>query len=114
MMVMNGAKLINYSDDKLSRFIYLITNVIHTPIPTQRFVRVSIISISVEFTSQTNNDDDEEEHDNKDHLRREEQTMRISPPVNQQLNSNQRTLRSETRVNDRQMNDSYSRESRLL
>ena len=38
--------------------------------------------------------------------------MRTPPPVDQQPNSSQRTLRSGTRVNDRQMNDPYSRESR--
>ena len=38
--------------------------------------------------------------------------MRTPPPVDQQPNSSQRTLRSLPRVNYGQMNDPYSRESR--
>ena len=38
--------------------------------------------------------------------------MKTPPPVDQQPNSSQRTLRSLPRVNYRQMDDPYSRESR--
>ena len=72
MMVMNGSKPTNHSDDELSRFIDLITNAIHTPISTQRLVQASTISIPMEFTSLADNDgqhdsirvEDNEEVDN--------------------------------------------------
>ena len=41
-----------------------------------------------------------------------QEAVRTTPPVDQQPNSSQRTLRSGTRVNYRLMNDPYSRESR--
>ena len=49
MMVMNGSKPTNHSDDELSRFIDLITNAIHTQTSTQRLVQASTISIPMEF-----------------------------------------------------------------
>ena len=61
MMVMNGSKPTNHSDDELSRFIDLITNAIHSPIPSQRLVQASTISIPMEFISLADNDD--EQHD---------------------------------------------------
>ena len=72
MMVMNGSKPTNHSDDELSRFIDLITNAIHTQTSTQRLVQASTISIPMEFTSLADNDgqhdsirvDDNEEVDN--------------------------------------------------
>ena len=150
MMVMNGSKPTNHSDDELSRFIDLITNAIHTPIPTQRLVQASTISIPMEFSSLADNDgqhdsirvDDNEEVDNNireelshngdsgdsgDDMQVEinqrdsdneegqglgQETVRTPPPVDQQPNSSQRTLRSLPRVNYRQMDDPYSRESR--
>ena len=45
MIVMNGSKPSNHSEDELSRFIDLITNAIHTQTSTKRFVRASTISI---------------------------------------------------------------------
>ena len=59
MMVMNGSKPSNDSDNELSRFIDLIAKTIHTQIRTHCYVRSSTISIPVELLSQTNNDDDE-------------------------------------------------------
>ena len=153
MMVMNGSKPTNHSDDELSRFIDLITNAIHTQTSTQRLVQASTISIPMEFTSLADNDgqhdsirvDDNEEvdnnireelshngdsgdsgdngddmqveinqrdSDNEEELGQGQETVRTPPPVDQQPNSSQRTLRSGTRVNYRQMNDFYSRESR--
>ena len=72
MMVMNGSKPTNHSDDELSRFIDLITNAIHTQTSTQRLVQASTISIPMEFSSLADNDgqhdsirvDDNEEVDN--------------------------------------------------
>ena len=123
MMVMNGFKPTNHSDDKLSRFIDLIAKTIHTDVLTQHFVQASTISIPVEFLSQTNNDDDgmhyyvvvgdnEEVEDQTEDGQGQGQETVITQPVDQQPNSSQRSLRSGTRENDRQMNDFYSRESR--
>ena len=79
MMVMNGSKPTSYSDDELSRFIDLITNAIHAPIPNRHYVQSPTISIPVEYTSQTSNDDaqhgnsgvgDDEEVDNYNGLER--------------------------------------------
>ena len=124
MMVMNGSKPSNDSDNELSRFIDLIAKTIHTQIRTHCYVRSSTISIPVEFfKSQTNNDDDgmnyyvvvsdnEEVGDHTEDGQGPEQETVITQPVDQQPNSSQCTLRSETRVNYRQMNDPYSRESR--
>ena len=54
---MNESKLTNHSDEELSRFTDLITNVIHTPVSSRHYVQASTISIPVEYTSQANNDD---------------------------------------------------------
>ena len=151
VMVMNGSKPTNHSDEELSRFIDLITNAIHTPVSSRHYVQASTISIPVEYTSQANNDDgqynnmgigDDEEvadhtgeglsdngdnRDNGDDMQVEinqgdgdneegqgqgQEAVRTTPPVDQQPNSSQRTLRSGTRVNYRLLNDPYSRESR--
>ena len=150
MMVMNGSKPTNHSDDELSRFIDLITNAIHSPIPSQRLVQASTISIPMEFISLADNDDEQHDSiraddneevdnnigeelshngDNGDNMQVEidqrdsdneegqgqgqgQETARTPSPVDQQPNSSQRTLRSLPRVNYRQMNDPYSRESR--
>ena len=133
MMVMNGSKPTNHSDDELSRFIDLITNAIHTQTSTQRLVQASTISIPMEFSSLADNDgqhdsirvDDNEEVDNNireelshngdngdsgDDMQVEinqrdsdneegqgqgqgQETVRTPPPVDQQPNSSQRTLR---------------------
>ena len=123
MMVMNGSKPSNDSDDELSQFINWIAKTIHTQIRTHCYVRSSTISIPVEFLkSQTNNDDgmnyylvvsdNEEVGDHTEDGQEQEQETVITQPVDQQPNSSQCTLRSETRVNYRLMNDPYSRESR--
>ena len=123
-MVMNGSKPSNDSDDELSQFINWIAKTIHTQIRTHCYVRSSTISIPVEFfKSQTNNDDDgmhyylvvgdnEEVGDHTEDGQEQGQETVITSQVDQQPNSNQCTLRSEIRVNYRQMNDPYSRESR--
>ena len=102
----------------------MIAKTIHTQIRTHCYVRSSTISIPVEFLkSQTNNDDDgmhyylvvgdnEEVGDHTEDGQEQGQETVITQPVDQQPNSNQCTLRSEIRVNDRLMNDPYSRESR--
>ena len=122
MMVMNGSKSTNYSNDELSRFIDLITNAIQTELPNQRYARLSTILIPMEFTSLADNDDEqhdiiyvggnEEVEDQIEDGNEQGQETVMTTPVDQQPNSSHRTLRSLPRVNYRQMNDFYSRESR--
>ena len=122
MMVMNGSKSTNYSNDELSRFIDLITNAIQTELPNQRYARLSTILIPMEFTSLADNDDEqhdiiyvggnEEVEDQIEDGNEQGQETVMTTPVDQQPNSSHRTLRSLPRVNYQLMNDPYSRESR--
>ena len=101
-MVMNGSKPSNDSDNELSRCIDLITNAIHKQTSTHYFVRVSTISIPVEFTSLADNDngvhdyvgvgDNEEVEDQTEEGQGQGQETVMTPQVDQQPNSSQRTL----------------------
>ena len=102
VMVMNGSKPTNHSDEELSRFIDLITNAIQTELPNQRYVRLSTILIPMEFTSLADNDDEqhdiiyvggnEEVEDQIEDGNEQGQETVMTTPVDQQPNSSHRTL----------------------